>query len=262
MFAKGLMALALALTLVAGAAADGDPASDALVVQNVFFPYPTPSRSATAALATQVEAAYARGYRVKVAVIASATDLGAIPSLFNKPAEYARFLGQELQFYYVGPLLIVMPAGFGIYDGGRSTVAEDAVLAHQRVTGPSGDALATTAAAALKARLAAGALKSKDIKPPYVAALSSSGKLGGTIRLNYATFDPSGKTRESIVVTAGSKLLFVKKTKLRPTRADKTYFVNWNAPATAPAGELRFCVSAYDPTGHRSKPSCLVIQTK
>lgn len=33
-------------------------------------------------------------------MIASATDLGAIPSFFNKPGEYARFLGQELQFYY------------------------------------------------------------------------------------------------------------------------------------------------------------------
>jgi len=28
-----------------------------------------------------------------------------------------RFLGLELATVYVGPLLIVMPAGFGIYDG-------------------------------------------------------------------------------------------------------------------------------------------------
>ena len=52
-----------------------------------------------------------RGYRVKVAVIASGADLGAIPSLFGKPTEYSRFLGVELSMYYVGPLLIVMPAG-------------------------------------------------------------------------------------------------------------------------------------------------------
>src|SRR5207245_1571519 len=74
-------------------------------------------------------AVYTAGYRIKVAVVATKIDLGAIPSLFGKPAEYAKFLGQELSGYYIGPLLIVMPAGYGIYDGGRSTQAEDAILA-------------------------------------------------------------------------------------------------------------------------------------
>src|SRR5436305_1644314 len=127
---------ALVALVTAGAVlADGDPASDALIVQNVFFPYPAPPASATGALSTQVEKAYTRGYRVKVAVVASETDLGSVPSLFNKPQDYAKFLGEELQFYYVGPLLVVMPAGYGIYDGGRSVAAEDAVLAKLKVSG-------------------------------------------------------------------------------------------------------------------------------
>ena len=36
-----------------------------------------------------------RGFPLKVAVIARRADLGAIPSLFGQPREYARFLGQE-----------------------------------------------------------------------------------------------------------------------------------------------------------------------
>jgi hypothetical protein len=259
---KRLALLALALAFAPVAHADGDPASDALIVQNVFFPYPTPPGGATSSLANAVESAYAKGYRVKVAVIASQNDLGAVPSLFNKPQEYAQFLGQELQFYYVGPLLIVMPAGFGIYDGGRSTAAEEKVLERLHVSGSSGEQLTLSAATAVKAMLAAGALKSKDIKPPYAAALSTAGKLGGTVRLNYATFDDSGRTRESLTVSAGSKLLFVRKTTLRATRADKTYFVLWRAPATVPTPQLRFCVSSYDPAGHRSKASCLPFTPK
>jgi len=262
---RGVLVLAVACLALAGASsglADGDPASDALVVQNVFFPYPTPSSSATGALSTQVEAAYARGYRVKVAVIGSPSDLGAVPSLFDKPQDYAQFLGQELQFYYVGPLLIVMPSGFGIYDGGRSTAAEGAVLARLKVSGSNGDDLTRSAADAVQKLLAAGALKSKDIKPPYVAALNSSGSLGRKIRLNYATFDDSGKTREFIAVRAGDTVLWKTATKLRATRADRTYFALWPSPKTVPAGPLKFCVQAADPSGHRSKPNCLQIQTK
>ena len=68
---------------------------------------------------------YADGNRVKVAVIATSDDLGAIPSLMNKPDDYAKFLGQELAGFYIGPLLIVMPSGWGVYDGGRSVAAEN-----------------------------------------------------------------------------------------------------------------------------------------
>jgi len=258
-----LAAVCLALACAAIAFADGDPASDTLIVQNVFFPYPTPSASATTALANVVDSAYAKGYRVKVAVIGSEQDLGSVPSLFNKPTDYAKFLGQELQFYYVGPLLIVMPAGFGIYDGGRSTAAEDAVLAKLKVSGSSGDDLTNSAANAVGKMLAAGALKSKDIKPPYVAALNSSGTLGGNIRLNYAAFDDSGFTREAIAVRdSTNSVLWSTKTQFRATHADKTYFVIWPSPKKVAHQPLKFCVVAYDKSGHKSAPNCLQIQTK
>src|SRR5438093_1094227 len=95
------------LGAVAGAArADGDPASDVLYIQDTFLPYPPPPKATVAALKRNVAAAYAKGYRVKVAVIATAYDLGAVPALFNKPKAYAKFLGQEISSIFVGPLLI------------------------------------------------------------------------------------------------------------------------------------------------------------
>jgi hypothetical protein len=260
--ACALAVAATALVTAGSVLADGDPASDALIVQNVFFPYPTPPTTATSQLSSAVEKAYAHGYRVKVAVIASAQDLGAVPSLFDKPQEYAQFLGQELQFYYVGPLLIVMPSGYGIYDGGRTTAAEERVLARLKVSGSSGDELTKSAANAVVQLLAAGALKSKDIKPPYVAALNSSGTLGVKIRLNYAVFDDSGKTKEFLAVRAGDSVVWKTATKLRPTRADKTYFVLWPSTKSVHAEQLKFCVQAADASGHRSKPNCLQIQIK
>ena len=82
---RGLLALALLLILTPSAFADGDPASDVLLVKNVFLPYPAPSAAASNEIAAAVSSAYARGYRVKVAVIATETDLGSVPSLFNRP---------------------------------------------------------------------------------------------------------------------------------------------------------------------------------
>jgi hypothetical protein len=107
-----VLALAVCACAARGARADGDPASDMLVVQNVFLPY------------------------------------------------------------HVGPLLIVMPSGYGIYDGGRSTAAESRVLDGLAVPGSKQpDALTDVAANAVDDLLRAGALRSPDILKPYVQAL-------------------------------------------------------------------------------------------
>jgi hypothetical protein len=190
----------VALVVAAGAAADGDPASDVLLEQNAFFPFPAPSQSAQQALDQAVAAVYAHGYRVKVAVIASATDLGAVPSLFGKPADYAKFLGTELSFVYVGPLLIAMPAGYGMYDGGRPTIAEDAVLASLHPQGSSAEDLTKSAAAAAGDLLRAGALRSKDILPPYAEPLGGIGRRGRTMKLSYRLYDDSGKASAVLTV--------------------------------------------------------------
>ena len=189
-----------------GARRDGDPASDVLIYQNVYLPYRAPSQAATAALNGEVKQVFARGYRIKVAVIAQKIDLGSIPSLYNKPADYARFLGQELSSFYVGPLLIAMPAGFGIYDGGRSTAAEARVLggvAAPRSAKP--DDLASATTTAVSRLLQAGALKSKDILPPYTAVLRSTLKQG-VLTTVYQLFDDSGLALALDVTAEGAAL--------------------------------------------------------
>jgi hypothetical protein len=165
----------LALSTAALVRADGDPASDTLLAEDAYLPFPSPGADVSARLKSAVAAAYTRGYLLKVAVIATVNDLGAIPSLFGKPNEYASFLGQEIKFYYGGPLLIVMPAGFGIYDQGLATTAEEKVLAGRTVKSDSADTLTASAADAVQALVAAGALKSKDTTPPYVGMLPAGG---------------------------------------------------------------------------------------
>jgi hypothetical protein len=111
------------------ALADGDPASDYLLSQPVFLPIDNPvSPNQAATFAKLVLGAEKSGFPIKVAVISSKYDLGSVPILFGTPQKYADFLGQELFYYYKNTLLIVMPNGYGIYDHGKSTVADQAVL--------------------------------------------------------------------------------------------------------------------------------------
>ncbi len=109
------------------ARADGDPASDYLSSQSVFLPAGA-SAAQRAELARLTELSTRTGSPIKVAVIGSAYDLGSVTPVWRKPQEYARFLGAELSYVYRGRLLVVMPNGFGIYDGKRSVTAEQRVL--------------------------------------------------------------------------------------------------------------------------------------
>ncbi len=103
------------------ALADGDPASDVLATQKLFLPQDAaiPPAQQTQLAAVLEEAARA-GYSLRVALIASATDLGSVTELWRQPQSYALFLGQELAFAYRGPLLVVMPNGLGLYNVPRA----------------------------------------------------------------------------------------------------------------------------------------------
>jgi hypothetical protein len=96
--------------------ADGDPASDYLLVQKVFFPIVVKFPPAEQAkLSSLVEAANRAGFKIRVALIASPYDMGSVTSLYGKPRAYARFLGSEIAFVYKQRLLVVMRGGFGFY---------------------------------------------------------------------------------------------------------------------------------------------------
>jgi hypothetical protein len=113
-------AVLAAACVPAPALANGDPASDVLITDFVFLPYEAPSREQEDKLRRVVDSARTAGQTVRVAVIHSPRDLGAVTNLYGHPQEYANLLSRELQ-NPVEPgarghseeLLVVMPAGYG-----------------------------------------------------------------------------------------------------------------------------------------------------
>lgn len=143
-----VVALLAPLLLCAVALADADPASDVLLGASVFYPY-TPAVSAPVekALNGEVAAAAAAHFPIKVALIGSPVDLGAIPTLFGKPQQYANFLDQEISFEGKQILLVVMPSGFGVQ--GLDPAATSAAASLAKPSGTGSDPLARAAIAAV-----------------------------------------------------------------------------------------------------------------
>jgi hypothetical protein len=125
------LALAAALLLAAAPAAraDGDPASDFLVLQDMFYGYGLDLKSKPAAqLPVLLQQSRAKGYEIRVALISRPGDLGSATPFWGKPKGYATFLGQELSNVYKQRTLVVMPDGYGIFHAGHSTLREQKVL--------------------------------------------------------------------------------------------------------------------------------------
>jgi hypothetical protein len=170
-----LATVLLIATLAPPAArADGDPASDVLLGENVFYPYtPAVSPAVQRTLNAETAAAAHAKFPIKVALIASPVDLGVIPDLFGKPQRYADFLDQEISFQTRQPLLVVMAAGYGVQ--GISGPAKLAVTSLPRPAGKQSNALAHAAITAV-AKLAAAA--GHPIKG--VAGIPGSSNSGGS----------------------------------------------------------------------------------
>jgi hypothetical protein len=118
-----------ACAFAATARADGDPASDYLLGTQVFIPFDMKLTAAKQQeLLSIVRDANKSGYAIRVALIGSAYDLGAVTSLWRKPRPYARFLAAEIEFIYKRRLLILMPNGFGFNWQKHPSTKEYAVL--------------------------------------------------------------------------------------------------------------------------------------
>jgi hypothetical protein len=174
------LASLLAAVILAGALApawaqaDGDPASDVLLGENVYYPYSPPvPRAVQNTLNAETAAAKKAGLPIKVALIASPIDLGVIPELFGKPQDYAKFLDKEISFQGPQPLLVVMPAGYG--SQGLSAKAAAAVNALPKPAGKTSTALAQAATAAVAKIAAADGHPLKG-----VAGASSDSASGGS----------------------------------------------------------------------------------
>jgi hypothetical protein len=262
--ALGLVVAAAGSAAVVGAGvarADGDPASDVLYFQDVYLPYTKPAADVAARLQSTVTNAIDAGFRIKVAVIASPQDLGAVPSLFNKAPLYARFLGAELVQFYRERLLIVMPVGFGFYDNGAPTTREESILKDVSI-GEGPDGLTESATTAVeKLRAAQVVKKGADSVPPKVTALPASGVRGKPVTLAYRVSDNSGKSSETVRVYGENLALFgTIKSPLEPAKPGTRRSVVWKVRKSVPKGQLRWCVLASDASGNQSRTSCAPLR--
>jgi hypothetical protein len=151
-----LVALVAVALMVPGAArANGDPASDVLLTDQVFLPFEAPiSKSAQDDLRKTVAEANRKGFKIRVALIAFTSDLGTATALWGHPEDYSKFLGKEIAFVTTDPLLVSMPAGFGFYDQDRPVAKQQRVLARIQ-PGKVPTALAESTTAAVRALAAA-----------------------------------------------------------------------------------------------------------
>jgi hypothetical protein len=145
------LVLVAALVFAAPAWANGDPASDVLLISEVFISPAAPvSKQAADELTKTVSSANQKGYKIRVAIIAFSGDLGTAQVLWRHPQNYAKFLGGELAFAYTGRLLIAMPSGFGFYNG-KKPVAKELRVLKSVPPGKTPTPLARSAAAAVRA---------------------------------------------------------------------------------------------------------------
>jgi hypothetical protein len=127
-----LAALLAALAAsTAPARADGDPASDFLLSQSTFLsPFDGHVAKAESTRLVQMLAQLKqKGFPLKVAVIVTRYDLGAVPVLFGSPQRYATFLGEEDYYYWKDELLVVMADGYGLYKAKALPAADRTAIA-------------------------------------------------------------------------------------------------------------------------------------
>jgi hypothetical protein len=261
-YVVALLALAL---LPSVARADGDPASDVLYFADYFVSYELTNREVIKNLQHATDVARAQGRPIKVAVIWNKFDLGAVPLLFNKPQTYAQFLAAELAGVLTGPLVIAMPAGFGVYVKEEDKIPElQRVLSRVSFHAETVDELTETATKGVNAVRQSLTPPSGDKRAPTARAIAMSAKLGKKTKLRFRVSDNSGKARALVRVYGQQYALFAVLTmplrKVGPRGSLQS--VSWRVPPTLGAGKFRFCVLATDKAGNASKTSCARLLLK
>src|SRR5262249_30422709 len=168
----------------------------------------------------------------------------------------ARCLGLGLGLWYAGPLLVVMPAGLGVYAGGPPRSAADAARQSVRVTAATPDALTRSATAAVEALEAEGALSSPDVKAPLVTPRPASATRGEEATLHFELYDDSGYSSAVVRVYEDRSLMATLMSRLALAIGTRSVAVRWHVPVTLRSRRLSFCVVASDRAGNRSAPAC------
>jgi hypothetical protein len=221
--------LCVAVIQPQAALADGDPASDYFPTVDIFVPLdPPPATNLQKDLDNLVFAAKRRGYVVKVAVIGSRTDLGAVPQLFGKPGTYAKFLGAEIRTFYTGRLLIVMPQGIG----GRNVPASELrALRNVTIAAGSSDELVRTGMAAVRAGAAAAGVE-LPVLPPTPAGVTTSTPVP-TVH-STASADPASSTSSSSSSSSATVILVAAGAACLVLTAGGAVFARWKQSDEAP----------------------------
>lgn len=155
------------LALPAVARANGDPASDYLLVQKLFLPFGAKiDQTDVTRLNALLTAAERDNFKIRVAIILSPGDLGTAFSLYRKPQRYSEFLGLELSFVFRGRLIVVMPNGYGYSVLGKPDQKASRLL--QRLPPPGHDATQ-------EVRGAQAAVRKLALASGHRLAVSSSG---------------------------------------------------------------------------------------
>jgi hypothetical protein len=94
----------------------------------------------------------------------------------------------------------------------------------------------------------------RDHVPPQVLAMSSVVRLTPHVRLQYRIWDDSGHAFVTAEVRRGSSIL--KRTPLGKQQIGFHYWY-WAPPK---AGDYKFCVSASDAAGNRSRVACTLLK--
>jgi hypothetical protein len=167
-----LLACVVLALLASAAWADGDPASDVLLAQDVYYPYaPKASPQLTKALNGLLKRVRSAGYPMKVALIQTPSDLGAYPNLFGDTQSYANLLAKEIAFNSHPHLLVVMPTGFGGNNLGDNV---DSALRGIKVDDAAKSDGLTQAALVAVARIASANGHRTPVPPEAKVALASS----------------------------------------------------------------------------------------
>lgn len=159
------------------ALADGDPASDVLIMSSVYTPV---AQKVSAPVLKQLESTIAQadagGFNVRVALILDRTDLGAVPQLFGHPVQYSKLLSAELYYSWKGALIAVQPSGIGVQNIKPLAPAQAAADAMVIANPSTADGLAQAATATIRKLANQGhtITFTADGTPAAVAASSSS----------------------------------------------------------------------------------------
>jgi hypothetical protein len=204
-----LLASSLTVRLLAApnAVADADPPSDYLLAAPVFYPFEPPTAPA---LGSQLDHALAelkaKGLNLKVAIVGSPTDLGAVPDLFGKPQTYASFLDREISFNQPQPLLVVMPAGFGEANAGPASalsglavdrthqsngLARTAILAVVRIARAEGKPISLSGVASVNSHSSGGVSPLLTFGAPVVLVILGAWLAGRLRRRRAEGEDPA-----------------------------------------------------------------------